>query len=131
MMILGKTEFGHMETGGGEKHLIPGQPGDKDSVAVMLDFQNDSRKTIEAIVFFFLPYDAVDHIVSSAKWRPEEAQLRLMGAIQPNEIRRNVYWENVWYSREIVRIKLMRVSITYSDGSTESLMNRQIQFQCA
>ena len=131
MVILGKTEFGHMETGGMEKHLISGQPGEKNSVAVMLDFKNDSWKTIQTIIFSCLPYNALDCIVSSTERKPEEAQLRFMGVIQPNEIKRHVYWENVWYSPEIVLVKLIRINITYTDGSMESLSDRQIQFECA
>ena len=131
MVILGMTDFGHMEAGGVKKRLVSGQPGDPNSVAVMLDFKNDSCKTIEAIVFFFLPYDAVNHIVSSGQRKPEEARLRFIGAIQPNEIKRQVYWENVWYSQEIVQVKLMHIDITYTDGSMESLNDRQIQYECA
>ena len=131
MVILGTTEFGHMEAGGLNRHLVSGQPGEKDSVAVMLNFKNDSCKTIETIAFFFLPYNAVNRVASSGQRKPEEAQLRFIGAIQPNEVKRQVYWENVWYSQEIVQVKLVHIDITYSDGSIESLNNHQIQFECA
>lgn len=131
MVVLGNTSFGHMETEDRKKHMVAGQPSDKNSIAVMLDFKNDSRKTIGTIVFFFYPYNAANRIVSSRKGRQEEAQLRFMGAVRPNEIRRNVYWENVWHSREIVRIKLMKIDISYTDGSVESLSSHQIHFECA
>ena len=131
MVILGKTEFGHMETGSAEKYLVAGQPDDKDSVAVMLDFKNDNPKAIEAVIFVFLPYDAVNRIVSSGARKQPETRLRFVGVIQPNEIKRHVYWENVWYSQEIVQVKLMKVDITYADGSMESLNDRQIHFECA
>lgn len=128
MVILGKTEFGYMETGAKVKYLVPKQPDGKDSVSVMLDFKNDSRKTIETIVFFFLPFNAMDHIVSSRVGRGSEAQLSFRGDIHPDEVRRHIYWENVWYSREIVHIKLTRVEIAYTDDSTESMSDRQIQY---
>ena len=128
MVILGNAAFGHMEIGGMEKHMVAGPSSDKNSVAVMLDFKNDSWKTIRTIVFSVLPFDAINRVVLDKARRQEERQLRLMGAILPNEVKRHVYWENVWYSREIVEIKLMRIDIVYTDGSTESLNSRQIQF---
>ncbi|MBD5550543.1 MAG: hypothetical protein HDQ96_05110 [Lachnospiraceae bacterium] len=131
MVVLGNAAFGHMETEGRKKHLIAGQPGDKDSIAVMLDFMNDSQKTIEAIIFFFNPYNVANCIVPGRRRGQEETRLRFMGAVRPNEIRRNVYWENVWYSCEIVRIKLMKIDISYTDGSVESLSGHQIHFECA
>lgn len=131
MVVLGNALFGHMETEGREKHLIAGQPGDKDSIAVMLDFKNDSQKTIETIVFFCCPYNGTNRIVSSRRGKWDETRLRFMGTVCPNEIRRNVYWENVWHSREIVRIKLMKIDISYTDGSVESLNSHQIHFECA
>ena len=131
MVVLGNAAFGHIKTEDRKKHLVAGQPGDKNSIAVMLDFKNDSWKTIETIIFFFNPYNVTNHIVPARKKRQEETRLRYMGAVQPNEIRRNVYWENVWYSREIARIKLMKVEISYTDGSIESLNNHQIHFECA
>ena len=131
MVVLGNALFGHMETEGREKHLIAGQPGDKDSIAVMLDFKNDSRKTIKTIIFFFCPYDLAHQIVSDRKRRQAETRLRFMGTVQPNEVRRNVYWENVWYSREIAHIKLVQIDISYTDDSVESLSSNQIHFECA
>ena len=115
-----------------EKHMVAGPSADQGSVAVMLDFKNDSRKTIETIAFFFLPFDAINHVVlNKAKRQGHQAQLRFMGAILPNEIKRHVYWENVWYSREIAEVRLMRIDIGYTDGSTESLSGRQIPFDYA
>ena len=128
MVILGNTAFGHLESGGKEKHLVAGPSDDKSSIAIMLDFKNDSLKTIQAISFFFLPFDAIHHIVQSKARRAEETHLRLIGVIQPNEIKRQVYWENVWYSREIVYVQLMRIHIVYTDGSTESMSGHQIHF---
>ena len=128
MVILGNTAFGHLEVIGKKKCMAAGPSGDRNSVAVMLDFKNDSVKTIETIIFFFLPFNAVNRIVLNRVRRTEETQLRLTGAIQPNEVKRQVYWENVWYSREIVCVKLVKVNITYTDGSTESLSGRQIHF---
>ena len=131
MVVLGNAAFGHMETEDRKKHLVAGQPGDKNSIAVMLDFKNDSRKTIETIIFFFYPYNMADNIVFDRKRRQEETRLRYLGNVQPDEIRRNIYWENVWYSREIVQIKLMKIDISYTDGSVESLSGHQIHFECA
>ena len=131
MVILGNTTFGHLETEGKKKCMVAGPSGDRNSVAVMLDFKNDSLKTIEAIIFFFLPFNAINRIVLNNVRRAEEAQLRLLSVIQPNEIKRQVYWENVWYSREIVHVELMRINITYTDGSTESLSGHQIHFEYA
>ena len=131
MVLIGNAAFGHMETEDRKKHLVAGQPGDKNSIAVMLDFKNDSRKTIETIIFFFYPYNMADNIVFDRKRRQEETRLRYLGNVQPDEIRRNIYWENVWYSREIVQIKLMKIDISYTDGSVESLSGHQIHFECA
>ena len=128
MVILGNAAFGHMEIGGMEKHMVAGPSGDKNSVAVMLDFKNDSWKTIKTIAFCFLPFDAINCVVLDKARRRAQRQLKLIGAILPNEIKRHVYWENVWYSREIVEIKLMRIDVLYADESTESLSGRQIQF---
>ena len=131
MVILGNALFGHIETGGTGKRMAAGPSSDKSAVAVMLDFKNDSRKTIKTIVFFFLPFDAINHVVLSRAKGWAQAQLKLMGAIQPDEIKRQVYWENVWYSQEIAAVKLMRIDIAYTDGSTESLRDDQIHFDCA
>ena len=130
MVVLGKAVFGHMETEDRKKYLVAGQPGDKNSVAVMLDFKNDSPKIINTIIFFFYPYNVANHIVFGRMKSQEETRLRFMGAVQPNEIRRNVYWENVWYSSEIVKIKLMKI-VSYTDGSVESLRDHQIHYECA
>ena len=128
MVILGNTAFGHMETRGTEKHMVAGPSGGHNSIAVMLDFKNDSWKTIESVIFFFLPFNAAHRIAPNKAKGGEEAKLRLIRMIQPDEIRRHVYWENVWYSREIVEVKLMRIEISYEDGSVESLSGRQIHF---
>ena len=131
MVVLGNAAFGHMETEGRKKRLVAGKPGERDSIAVMLDFKNDSRKTIETIIFFFYPCNVANRIVSGNKMRQEEIRLKFMGIVRPNEIRRNVYWENVWYSHEIVQVKLMKIDISYADGSEESLSGHQIHFECA
>lgn len=128
MVILGNTACGHLETENKGKHMVAGPSGDKNSVAVMLDFENDSWKTIESVIFFFLPFDIVNHIVVNKARGQEERKLKLWGAIQPHEVKRQVYWENVWYSREIVTVKLMRIDISYTDGSMESLSGHQIHF---
>ena len=128
MVILGNTAFGHMENSGISKHMVAGPSDGQNAIAVMLDFKNDSWKTIESIIFFFLPFNAIHRIVPNRPKGEEEAKLRLIGAIQPDEVRRHVYWENVWYSREIVEIKLMRIEISYTDGSMEFLSGRQIHF---
>ena len=128
MVILGNTAFGHMETRGIRKHMVAGPSDDHNSIAVMLDFKNDSWKTIESVIFFFLPFNAIHRIVPNNANRQEEAKLRLTGAIQPDEIKRHVYWENVWYSQEIVDVKLMRIDISYTDGSIESLCDHLIHF---
>lgn len=128
MVILGNTVFGHMEPGSKGKHMVAGPSGDKNSVDVMLDFKNDSWKTIESVIFFFLPFNAINRIVYNMARRQEEVKLRLMGNILPHEVKRHVYWENVWYSREIVTVKLMRIEISYTDGSIESLSGHQIHF---
>ena len=128
MVILGNAVFGHMETMGLRKHMVAGPSGGHNSIAVMLDFKNDSWKTIESVIFFFLPFNAIHRIVPNRARGEEEAKLRLIGAIQPDEIKRHVYWENVWYSREIVEVKLMRIEISYVDGSIESLSGHQLHF---
>ena len=128
MVILGNTAFGHLESGGKEKCMRAGPSDERDSVAVMFDFKNDSLKTIENISFFFLALNALNRIVSDKARKEQETHLRFMGNIRPNEIKRHAYWENVWYSREIVRVKLIRIHIAYTDGSTESLSGQQIHF---
>ena len=128
MVILGNAEFGCMEAGGRMDHLVPQRPDGNESVSVMLDFKNNSRKTIETIIFFFLPFNAVNHIVSTRVSDEGAAKLSFIGALQPDEIRRHIYWENVWFSREIAHIKLTRVEIAYTDGSTESMNDHQIQY---
>ena len=128
MVILGNTVFGHMETGSKGKHMVAGPSDDKNSVAVMLDFKNDSWKTIESVIFVFLPFNAINRIVLNKARRQEERKLRLWGAIQPHEVKRQIYWENVWHSREIVTVRLMRIDISYTDGSMESLSGHQIHF---
>ena len=131
MVVLGNAAFGHMETEDRKKHMVAGKPGDKDSIAVMLDFKNDSRKTIKTIIFFFCPYDLAHQIVSDMKRKHAATPLRFVGVVRPNEIRRNMYWENVWYSREIAHIKLVQIDISYTDDSVESLSSNQIHFECA
>ena len=128
MVILGNTAFGHLESSGAEKHMAAGPSGEKNAVDVMLDFKNDSLKTIEIISFFFIPFNAINHVVSNKAMKTEERQLRFMGAIGPNEIKRHAYWEHVWYSREIAYVRLMRINIAYTDGSTELLSGQQIHF---
>lgn len=108
--------------------LVSGKSDGENAVSVMLDLKNDSRKTIQTIIFFFLPFNAVDHIVSSRANGQGETQLTYVGAIQPNEVRRHIYWEGVWYSREIAQIRLMKVEIAYTDGSTESMSGHQIHY---
>nr|WP_326165726.1 hypothetical protein [uncultured Oscillibacter sp.] len=131
MLILGNAAFGHMETGDEGKYLVPGQPDSTWSVAVMLDFQNDSEKTIQSAAFSFLPYGASGCTASCEAGGRPEARLRLTGAIEPNEIRRQVYWENVWRSRGISHVKLVKIEITYTDGSMETLRGRQIHYAIA
>ena len=128
MVILGNATFGNLETGRLEDYMFAGSCGNKNSVSVMLDFKNDSLKTIESVSFFFLPFNAIHRVVLSKARGQGEAQLKLTGSILPNEIKRQVYWENVWYSREIVHVRLTRISIAYTDGSTESLKGHQIHF---
>ena len=128
MVILGKTAFGHLESGGKEKCMLAGPSDERDSVAVMFDFKNDSLKTIENISFFFLALNALNCVVSDKTRREGETRLRFLGNIRPNEIKRQAYWENVWYSREITCVKLVRVHIVYTDGSTESQIGQQIHF---
>lgn len=128
MLILGNTAFGHLESDSRGKHMLDGPSDDRNSVAVMLDFKNDSVKTIENISFFFLALNALNRVVTNKARKAQEKCLRLLGIIQPNEIKRHVYWENVWFSREIVYVRLTRINIAYTDGSTESLSGQQIHF---
>lgn len=124
MITVGSISTGHQDIQYGWQKT----PNSAGGVSVQITFRNDSPKTIKYIVFVTRPYNAVNDFVSS-QYSHQNGRLKCTGPIEPNAIKRNVFWENCWYNHSIVGAKIDRIEIIYMDGSEAVLNANQIKYE--
>src|SRR5262249_44731533 len=91
-------------------------------VDLQIRWRNLSPKTVKYASFSVVPYNAVGDPVECSIRGYSEFSGRVTGPIESGAwAGEDRVWETAWYNSTIVRGKLTRVSIEYTDGSTESI----------
>ncbi|MGY8987362.1 MAG: hypothetical protein ACKVG7_02275 [Flavobacteriales bacterium] len=80
----------------------------------------DNNNDIKYIDVTFVPYNAVGDIVSGS-YNGSREIIRQTGPIEAGHY--TPTWSNVWYNYSICCIKVVKVSVTYMDGSNYTYVN--------
>lgn len=106
------------------------RPNSAGGVDVYINFTNTSDKTIKYAYFTVEPYNAVGDIVESEVGNRTTAICTDTGPYGPGEGHYGTswYWDCIWYNSTIVRIKLTKIRIEYTDGTQTSISGDDIQY---
>ena len=101
-------------------------PDSAGGVDIKIGFQNLSKQNIKYVKFGVLPYNAVGDVVASEIGGKTLAILNFTGPLPYDEYKYS-RWENVWYNNSIRCIEIVKVDISYMDGSETSFENSEIK----
>jgi len=100
------------------------EPDYAGGVDVNVVYENISDKEMKYIVFHVVPYNAVGDIVKCDITGHSKIKLEVTGPVLIKEYT-DGYFGTAWYNHSIKSAKLLKVDITYMDGSkvTEDRIN--------
>jgi hypothetical protein len=102
------------------------RPNSAGGVDLHIVWQNTSSKTVKYASFTVEAYNAVGDPVSCTIRDYSEFSGRVTGPVPPGGVRGgDRYWDSAWYNSTIVRAKLTRIRIEYTDGSTTEFSGDQ------
>lgn len=117
-------EIGHEDIQWGWRN----QPDSAGGVSVRICFENKGTVPIKYIVFYVVPYNRVDDIVSSTVSGKAEEKLKGTGPYEPKK-RSIVRWGQVWYNHSIASVKITKIEIEYMDGSKKEIDANEIAYK--
>ncbi len=95
-----------------------------DGVDFSIDIQYLKKdKTIKYLYFTVIPYNAVGDKVTSSINGTSEFTGKVTGPINALYEDYNWYWEAAWYNNTLECIKLIKLRVEYTDGSTYTYVN--------
>jgi hypothetical protein len=101
------------------RRLWTSNPNSASGVDLHIVWQNTSSKTVKYASFTVQAYNAVGDPVSCTIRDYSEFSGRITGPVPPGGVRGgDRYWDSAWYNSTIVRARLTRIQIEYTDGST-------------
>lgn len=80
-------------------------------------------KEIKYIEFTLLPYNDVSDLQRSEIGNSSQFTGRATGPVKASDDFKTYYWENAWYNSTISCVKLIKVKVTYMDGSSYIYVN--------
>ena len=83
----------------------------------------DTSKTIKYIYFSVIPYNAVGDIQSCEISGSSSFTGQVTGPISAEDYPIVSRWENAWYNNTIKCIKITKIKVIYTDGSSYSYIN--------
>lgn len=102
------------------------RPNSAGGVDLHIVWQNTSSKTVKYASFTVEAYNAVGDPVSCTIRDYSEFSGRVTGPVPPGAVRGgDRYWDSAWYNSTIVRARLTRIQIEYTDGSTAEFSGDQ------
>jgi hypothetical protein len=100
------------------RRIWTGRPNSASGVDLHIVWQNASSKTVKYASFTVEAYNAVGDPVSCTIRDYSEFSGRVTGPVPPGGVRGgDRYWDSAWYNSTIVRARLTRIQIEYTDGS--------------
>jgi hypothetical protein len=99
-------------------------PNSAGGVAVELEFENISDKTINSIIFSITPYNEAGKPVACDVRLGTCSVLKATGPFRPGT-HYSRSWENVWYSRNISCLRVDSVTVRYLDDATQMINKTQ------
>lgn len=130
MVIVGKFSLGHMGYSyGSSVESWQFGPNSVGGVGVKFSFKNDTEKTVKYASFTFLPFNAVQDVVSCNTKGNTRFTIRYTGPLNPGAVHRGCYCENCWYNNTITAVALVEIQVEYMDGSSETLTGTDIRFE--
>lgn len=85
-------------------------------------WQNTSDRTIDEVVFIVAPYDAEGNEITCEKEGHTEFQGITSGKVRPGATYgngENTYWSNAWYSHDIERLEIRKITVIFAGGKRE------------
>lgn len=86
-------------------------------------------KIISNFLYTVVPYNAVGDPQQCTIRHDPSFRGKVTGPINPGQTDgEDTVWENAWYNNTIVSVKIKGIDITYMDGSTVSLDDKQVEY---
>lgn len=105
------------------------RPNSANGVDLNILWTNTSNKVIKYTVFNVVPYNAVGDPQQCDIRHDTSFRGKVTGPINPGQTYGgDQVWECAWYNNTIVSVKVKSIDITYMDGSTVSLDDKQSQY---
>lgn len=104
--------------------ILPG-PGEDGGISIQTGVFNASEKTIKYVTFTFVPYNAVEDIVTCEKTGKTESQEKFTGPLEPKQYKK-IEIKNVWYSPEITKVVVKEARVQYMDNTEETILGEDI-----
>lgn len=92
-----------------------------EGVSVVIDFKNNTGKTIKYAIFIFDGYNAVGDLAVEANGQS------YTGPVLPGKINRNLILHNLWFSRQISLVRFGCCNLIYMDGTEELLYEDDVE----
>ena len=97
-----------------------------DGVEVFISFFNNSGKTLKYVDFEVTPYNRVDDIARSTIVGTSTTTIQVVDYIEPSQ-KYDAHFPPVWYNSTISYIKINSIKVTFRDGSTAVIPQKDIQ----
>lgn len=83
----------------------------------------NEKKTIKYIYFTVIPYNSVGDVQTCSVRRSSSFTGKVTGPITSESVIRNPLWSTAWYNNTISCIKLTKVKVEYTDGTSYIYVN--------
>ena len=95
-------------------------------IEVFISFFNNSGKTLKYVDFEVTPYNRVDDIARSTIDGASTKTIQVVDYIEPSK-KYEAHFPPVWYNSTISYIKINSIKVTFRDGSTAVIPQKDIQ----
>ena len=102
-------------------------PNSAGSVSFNIIWQNRTNKTVKYAYFTVYPYNAVGDLVSCEIRGNTGFTGKVTGPIKPKKWSGyNSSWSDAWYNNSIRKIDISKITIEYTDGSSERIIGSSV-----
>lgn len=89
-------------------------------VSVKFSVKNYGTKNVKKFRVYFSAYNGAGEKVSCTVRRESTRVVASTDMVRAGETKDSFVWNNTWYNNSIRSIKIDRIEVTYTDGTTES-----------
>ena len=105
------------------------KPDSAGGVELYFNYVNNSEKTIKYVTFGVTFYNAVGDVVTCQYKRDTINRCKDTGPFEKGQGRSGTWWHwGDFYNWDIKSVKLVSLSIEYTDGTTRSLTDKEIEY---